>query len=196
MVDQGKMTKYLANKYWVKTPVANKKRPREKLTVSDKNQGLCNAVITLRDIIAVYEYHTTPEIEKIITAQVDRIGAAFEYLETGPLKATTFTYRNDPNTPITYSPMATSLKAQWEEYMAAKYDKVIEEIEEEMTLWTGKLKSVKVKRALQSAEKRGTGNTRSDLCGEEPNKTDMNKRIDLVLEAYANKGTWKNPMKP
>ena len=198
MIDDKKMTKYVANKYWkiTTTQKGNKKQKSEKLTASDKNQGLCTAVVALRDIIGVYQYHTTPEIKTILTAQVNRIGAAFEYLETEPLKAITWPNLQDPKKPIKYQPMATSLKAQWDKYMKDKYDSVITDIEEVMETWTDKLNKGRVKRALLNAEKRGTGNTRSDLCGEEPNKVNMNKRIDLVLKAYAGKGTWKNPMKP
>jgi hypothetical protein len=198
MVNEDKMTKYMDNWYWTVTPIkkGNKKSKSEKQTKSDKNQGLCNAVVSLRDIIGVYKYHTTPEIGKILTAQINRIGAAFEYLETGPLKAMVFPDPKNPQKTITYPPMATSLKAQWDKYMEDKYESVITDIEKIMKTWTAKIDTVKVKRSLLNAEKRGTGSTNSNLCGEEPDKKDMNKRIDLVLEAYANKGTWKNPYKP
>jgi hypothetical protein len=90
--------------------------------------------------------------------------------------------------------MATSLKSQWEVYMKEQYASRITEVESLMTRLTTELKNVKAKRSLINPRKRGTGSTRSDLCGEEPNKTNMEKRIALVLKAYNDRKTWKNPM--
>ena len=129
-----------------------------------------------------------------MTAQIDRIGAAFEYLESGPQMTTTFADIKDPSKIIKYTPMKTSLKFQWEKYMKERYDSRILEIETLMETWVKDIERAKVKRSLVNADKRGTGITRSNMCGEETNKGDMNKRIDLVLEAYRNRGKWKNPM--
>ena len=78
--------------------------------------------------------------------------------------------------------------------MKERYDSRILEIETLMETWVKDIERAKVKRSLVNADKRGTGITRSNMCGEETNKGDMNKRIDLVLEAYRNRGKWKNPM--
>jgi hypothetical protein len=197
MVAQSTLNNWLNNKYLETKSIqlpGNKLRKSSTWKISTRNQGLCNAVVGLRDIIAVYTYHADPAIQKILTAQVDRIGAAFEYLENGPLRTATFSDPNDPLKTTKYTPMKTSLRSQWEEYMKEKYDSRISEIEKLMEKWVQDIERAKVKRSLANAEKRGTGVTRSSMCGEESNKADMNKRIDLVLKAYRNRGKWTNPM--
>jgi hypothetical protein len=69
-----------------------------------------------------------------------------------------------------------------------------------MTTWTAELKEAKAttttttNRSLLGAVKRDTGKILSDPCGEERDKSNMEKRIDMLIKAYNNKGTWKNPM--
>ncbi|KAF1963797.1 hypothetical protein CC80DRAFT_13256 [Byssothecium circinans] len=197
------MKKWLGGQYWTKTITyetdSNGKRRKiesNKLTKSDKNQGLCEAVVTLRDIVGVYKYHTYKDIQDILTAQIDRIGTALEYLETGPLKTAQIPDPANPTGQLAYVPMATgALKAQWDAYIKKKYTRVIADLEKTMDDIVPKLKKAKLaRRGLLGAEKRGTGSTRGPLCGEEPDKTKMNKRIDYVIDAYEKKGTWKNPV--
>jgi hypothetical protein len=197
LISQNTLTKWFDNKFLEITFTTDAKNKRKKTTtwkVSTKNQGLCLAVTSLRDILAVYTYHADPAIQKIMTAQVDRIGAAFEYLENGPLKTATFDDLTNAGKKIKYNPMTTSLKSQWEDYMKEKYTSRISEIEKLMETYAKRLEGAKVKRSLINAEKRGTGKTNSDMCGEESNKANMNKRIDLVLKAYKNRGKWTSPM--
>lgn len=147
------------------------------------NEGKCSAVVALRDIIGVYRYHTYPDVQKILTAQVNRIGAAFKYLEEGPLK-----------TP-SYTPMATSLESQWNAYMKAKYTSVIADIESSTKTMTEDLKKAKVKRDWLARLRRGAGSTTGPLCGQEKDRAKMNERITLLLKEYeAVKGKWKNPI--
>jgi hypothetical protein len=197
MISQTDLTKFLGNKYQGVTTTVDSNGKRKKSSswkASTKNQGLCRAVVGLRDIIAVYTYHADPAIQTILTAQIDRIGAAFEYLETGPLKTATFDDPKDPTKRVNYTPMKTSLKSQWESYMKGIYTSRISEIEKLMETWVKDLKGAKVKRSMINAEKGGVGSIRSVMCGEESNKSDMNKRIDLVLKTYENRGQWTNPM--
>jgi hypothetical protein len=197
MISQKDLKKLLGNKHQeitITQGIGGKRMKSSSWKASTKNEGLCRAVVGLRDIIAVYTYHADPAIQTILTAQIDRIGTAFEYLETGPLKTATFVDPKDPTKRINYTPMPTSLKSQWESYMKGIYDRRISEIEKLMEDWAKDLKGAKVKRSLINAEKRGVGSIRSVMCGEESNKSDMNKRIDLVLKMYENRGQWTNPM--
>ncbi|KAL1607277.1 hypothetical protein SLS59_002240 [Nothophoma quercina] len=140
-------------------------------------------IVALRDIIGVYRYHTYPEIQKILTMQIERIGAAFKYLENGPLKSPS------------YKPMSTTLESQWNAYMKAKYASIITDIETTMKDLTDDLKKTKVKRGWLELLRRGAGKTTSSLCGQESDEAKMNARIDLLLKEYeAVKGKWKNPM--
>lgn len=174
-----------------------KQKTGKKKTKADKNQNLCEIVVTFRDLIGVYKYHTFPEIEKILAAQIGRIGAALKYLEEGPLKTAKHADKSDPNDPdktFEYKPMATTLEAQWKEYIKAKYTRVIGDLETVLEDLNTKLTASKIKRSLSVAEKRGGGSVRSDLCGEEADNAAMNKRIDMVLAEYKSvKGKWKAP---
>jgi hypothetical protein len=173
------------NRYLVLSPSkTGSKRPSKSWTLSSNNEGKCNAVVALRDIIGVYRYHLLPEIQEVLTAQIDRIGTAFEYLEQGPLKKSGG-----------YVPMATSLKSQWNAYVKAKYASVIADIDSTMKTLSADLEKAKVKRSWLSRLKRGAGSTRGPLCGQEKDKKKMNDRIELLLKEYeAVKGKWKNPM--
>lgn len=185
LVDGAKWTKWTKeNKYQQESPSkTGSKRKSKTWTLSTNNEGKCNAVIALRDIIGVYRYHSTPEVQKIMNAQVKRIGTAFKYLENGPLGATG------------YTPMATSLESQWNAYMKAKYAKVIDNIESTMKTLSEDLEKSKVKRGWLDLGRRGAGSTLSPLCGQEKDKTKMNDRIVLLLKEYEDvKGKWKNPM--
>jgi len=100
----------------------------------------------LRDIIGVYRYHSLPEVQDVLTAQINRNGTAFEYLEQGPLKGG-------------YVPMATSLESQWNAYIKAKYASVIADIESNMKTLSADLEKAKVKRSWLKRLKRGAGST-------------------------------------
>jgi hypothetical protein len=184
MVDADKWTKWTKqNKYQQQSPSkTGSKRKSKSWTISMNNEGKCNALVALRDIIGVYKYHSYSEIQSTLTAQIDRVGTAFKYLEDGPLKATA------------YKPMPTSLESQWNAYIKSKYSSVITDIESTMKSLKEDLEQAKVKRDWFSLLKRGAGKTTGPLCGLEPDKTKMNNRIALLVKEYeAVKGKWKNP---
>ena len=167
----------------------------------------------LRDLVGVQQYHMTAEIQKRLTAQINRIGTALEYLETGPLKNVVYTGKE-----ASYTPMpAGSLKKQWDDYIDKKYDKAIKTLDDAMTEIATKLSAKKAGAAASgkttsdktsSAKtaqgkpkagmlKRGAGDPNSKYCSKEPNKDAMAKRIDMVLAEYnAVKGKWTKPAKP
>ena len=163
------------------------KSPSKTWTLSPNNEGKCQAVVALRDIIGVYRYHSYSEVQEILTAQVNRIGTALKYLEQGPLKTLKI--------PGGYEPMKPSLESQWDTYMKARYASVISGIESTMKTLTEDLEKAKVKRGWLSRLKRGTGSTVGPLCGQEKDKKKMNDRIALLLKEYKDvKDKWKNPM--
>jgi hypothetical protein len=185
MVDAEKWKKWTKeNKYQQESPSkTGSKRKSKSWMISTNNEGKCHAVVALRDIIGVYKYHSYPEVQSILTAQITRIGAAFKYLEDGPLKGTT------------YQPMKTSLESQWNTYIKAKYASVIADINSTMMSLKVDLEQAKAKRGWPSLLRRGAGKTTGPLCGLEPDKVKMNNRIALLLKEYdAVKGKWKNPM--
>lgn len=186
LVSDDKWTRWTEkNQYQAVSPSkTGSKRPSKTWTLSPNNEGKCQAVVALRDIIGVYRYRSYPEVQEIMTAQIDRIGTAFKYLEQGPLKK-----------PGGYVPMATSLESQWNTHMKARYASVISEIESTMKTLSADLGKAKVKRSWLSRLKRGTGSSAGPLCGQEKDKQKMNDRINLLIKEYeAVKGKWKNPM--
>ncbi|KAF2635478.1 hypothetical protein P280DRAFT_523023 [Massarina eburnea CBS 473.64] len=163
-----------------------------KWTHSDKNQGLCTAVVALREIIAVWGYHATPSVQAIMTTQVNRIGDALKYLEDGPLKNIDFSDPKDSTKTIKYQPMASPLKTQWDDYMKTRYASVKQDLEKTMSDWVPKLQAATAKRSLMTVEKRGTKNNLGPRCAEEPDRAKMKFRINSIDRVYKTKGAW-NP---
>lgn len=191
-------------------------KKRSKWTPSDKNQGYCETVVALRDLVGVQKYHATPEIATILTDQIDRITEALKYLEEGPFKDYS---KDDPNSivnppvQIKYVQMKEgTLEAQWKEFIKKKHTKVIKDLDTIMEQLATKLKAAKPVNAGQSTStqppakkpktgtgktgsvKRGTGEVNGPFCGQESDGAAMKKRIDAVLAEYNKwKGKWTNP---
>lgn len=167
----------------------------------------------LRDLVGVQQYHMTAEIQKHLTAQINRIGTALEYLEKGPLTKVVYTGKEESYTPMP----AGSLKKQWDDYIDKKYDKAIKTLGDAMTEIATRLSAKKAGAAASGTTipdrtssakntpgklktgmtKRGAGDPNSKYCSKEPNNAAMGMRIDMVLAEYnAVKGKWTKPAKP
>jgi hypothetical protein len=198
MVDQKKLQKNANN---IRTSTDKTNDPAKK-----ENEGLCDLVRALRDVLGVYTYHNHKLIKKIMKAQADRIGAALEYAEDrlekmdpkgGPLEKSFTTDRKDPKKgPGFIKVLETfkrmdegTLKKQWEDFLTTKYTKSKADIEAFLEKWMKELDQVKVKRSL--LEVRGTGQTGSKQCGSATNKS-FEKRRKLLRDAYNSKTTWEN----
>jgi hypothetical protein len=209
MIDADKWKKWTKEKKWqppatAQTPAqtpgqttgTKRKKKNGPWTLATNNEDKCSAVVALRDVIGVYRYHTYPEIQTILTAQIDRIGTAFNYLETGPLASKQYPNPNGQGT-FGYTAMATPLQDQWKAYLKEKYASVIEDIEDTMKTHAADLEAAKVKRGwLEYLGKRAVGPAGGPLCGAEPDKTKMNARITMLLKEYeaVKKNKWVNPM--
>ncbi|KAF1948266.1 hypothetical protein CC80DRAFT_556496 [Byssothecium circinans] len=177
VVSEADMKRNIANDY-KRQSTANKWKAGN----TNRNEGLADAARKLRDVLAVYEYHNHPLIQKIMKAQADRIGAALEYAErkletTGKKPPNTqndvpvermFTDNTDPQKPkqITekFKRMNEGpLKEQWEDFLEDKWLKAKDTLEDFMDEWMLKLDTAKTKRSLLGD--RGVGETFSTMCG-------------------------------
>ncbi|CAI6331882.1 unnamed protein product [Periconia digitata] len=166
------------------------------------NENLCEAVTAVRDLIGVIRYHTDANVEKILKAQIARIGVALEYLEKkdGPLSKIDYIF--DPANPATISKYEAmkegSLKSQWDTYIKELHASVVKSLDDKLEKYVNNLEAAAkksgVKRSLVKPDRRGAGNPNGPLCGQEADKAKMKKRIDLLVAEYNKvKGTWKSP---
>jgi hypothetical protein len=75
LVSDDKWTRWTEkNQYQAISPSkTGSKRPSKTWTLSPNNEGKCQAAVALRDIIGVYRYHSYPEVQEVMTAQINRI---------------------------------------------------------------------------------------------------------------------------
>ncbi|KAJ4304608.1 hypothetical protein N0V90_000134 [Kalmusia sp. IMI 367209] len=112
------------------------------------NRGKCKAIYRFVTLMSLVSYHNDPYIQELMRAQVERVGAAFEYLETEVLPK--LPPWKDKNQAVhTYK--AVGLKDAWIEWIKDVHKKRLERLnkflEDKVSIFKGESSAVmKVKR--------------------------------------------------
>jgi hypothetical protein len=150
-----------------------------------EHKGKCKAVSQFTDVMGLVYYHDDPYIRAIMRAQVERIGNAWEYLETKILPGTTWIDGDGKPHPF----QAKGLKQQWLEFMKKKHSTHLKRIKDalkaKVSIFEGNPSvTTKVKRwdFLGLFSKRVA--TVPPNCGTETDSDRMKTRVELLLTAY------------
>ena len=166
----------------------------------EENEGKLAALGVFRDVLGVYKYHQQDHIQKILVTQVKRIADAFEYLETEVLpkhhnffkdKKTNekIKFQDDKGNEVKYK--SHNLKDQWNTFMKERFAESKTKIEEWLKKWNDEFE--KVYNEKRSLEERAKPESLPSYCGREKDNDVLKKRIKLLLDAYKDRGDWKNP---
>lgn len=178
------------NKWW-----DNKDQGKEGKNATT-NEGKCQAIGKFRDVLGVYMYHQDSTVSATMVKQIERIEAALKTMEEDILPSQTFKDAKGKKRPKYKS---QGLAKKWRTFMKDEIDARIKKIEEWMETWAkvftdirdgnqiGDLGRMFQKRA-DAVEQEFT-----NVCGIAVDD-EVIERIKLLLEAYGNRGEWKNPL--
>jgi hypothetical protein len=176
------------NRWWHKTEENKESTP-------EKNQGRCLAIGKFRDVLGVYQYHQDDHIQKIMKTQIKRIEEAFKTVEDVIIPQGE-AYFKDKDGKARPAYKSLGLDKKWKDFMTDVYDARIIKIEEWMDKWAQQFREFlkqdgKITGLGQMFQKRAPAWT--DQCGVATDD-EIKHRINLLLEAYEDRGKMENPI--
>ncbi|KAF2824664.1 hypothetical protein CC86DRAFT_353149 [Ophiobolus disseminans] len=174
----GKKMKYVKdNTLTLEALFDNHYYENDKQKTWDDNMGKCKAVHMFMTLMTLVQYHNDAYIRAVMRAQVQRVGAAFEYLETEVLpKAQVKGYTK------------RGLKKEWEDWMTkyhkARLDALQAALEDKMKVFekstgiTTKMKRWDYLNIFKRVD------TKKPNCGFEKDNKKMDERVQLLKDAF------------
>jgi hypothetical protein len=150
----------------------------------EDNKGACKAVYQYNTVMSLVQYHNDPYVREVMRAQVKRVAAAFDHIETVVLPS----IHTDPNNPYPKK----NLGQQWLDFMKAKHKERLGNLntvlDEKVKVFEGNSPfKPNVKRWISIPKWDHLGVFRRKVdkpnCGFEKDKSKMEERVKLLLKA-------------